>query len=64
MFMKLTKKSALMAAVLVVVSSFGVWAECGDSVCGNYGGQFSCAVDDGAGNIRLCNQDSPCSIRC
>jgi hypothetical protein len=64
MLMKLTKKSALMAAVLVMASSFGVWAACGDSICGNYGGEFTCFVTNSDGVLEMCTAGSPCHIRC
>ena len=64
MFMRLTKKSAVMAAVLVMASSFGVWAACGDSVCGNDGGVFTCVVLDSNGDLITCTHNSPCNIRC
>ena len=63
--MKLTKKSAVMAAVLVMASSFGVWAACGDSTCGTVGGTFTCLVIiDDNGNGQLCTEAKPCHIRC
>ena len=55
---------SLLFTLLVGGVSLGVYAACGDSVCGDYRGEYTCMVDDGSGVLRECTQIQPCTIDC
>lgn len=50
--------------MLLGLTAFSVYAACGDSACGNEGGEYVCYVVDGSGDIVRCTAKSTCSITC
>lgn len=54
---------ATLAALILSGASYGVYAACGDAVCGFKGETYSCTVETVEGP-RICDENSPCSVSC
>lgn len=60
----LKRKKGFVALMLLGLTTFSVYAACGDSACGYEGGEYVCYVVDGSGDIVRCTAKSACSITC
>ncbi|MFY8300800.1 hypothetical protein AAEU28_18700 [Pseudoalteromonas sp. SS15] len=54
---------ATLVALVLSGASYGVYAACGDSVCGDSNGKWTCAVETPSG-IKICDEDNRCTISC
>ncbi|WP_448546676.1 hypothetical protein [Thalassotalea fusca] len=56
-------KKALLGLLLTSSVAFGVYAACGDSVCGDKNGEWTCTAETPQGLVD-CTASNPCTIRC
>lgn len=55
---------SLILGISSVAVAPAVMAACGDSVCGDFNGTYTCFVEGPNNEIQQCTSANPCTINC